>query len=123
MRVAIIASPEVDFYQMDRILPRSTKEIMTDGTGPTERNVHQYCQFTEISYREFPPKPDPFRIKEPGAHLMKMIELADLVIILWHAMDYKPGRAMSAALIDKMVHCYFVQGRQLHSLIPHPVPA
>lgn len=120
MRVAIIASPKVDFRGFNRILPLATKEILTDGSGPTEKNAKIYCEFTQIRYREFPPVRDPYGIRPPNEHIMKMMNQADLIIILWNGDHLKPGRAVSSVMIDKMVHCYLVNGDTLCSLVPHP---
>ena len=83
IKVAIVGSRGITFYQFERYLPESTSEILSGGAKGIDTCAREFAKEHQIPFTEFLPDYHRFGRAAPIKRNDRLIDAADMVLIFW----------------------------------------
>lgn len=83
MKIAIVGSRNVEFFDIAKFLPENITEIVSGGAKGVDLIARKYAEENKIPIKEFLPDYRRYRYGAPLKRNLQIIEYADEVIAFW----------------------------------------
>lgn len=83
MKVAIVGSRSIEYFDLSQFLPEQTTEIVSGGAAGVDTIAKNYAVTHNIKYTEFLPEYQKYGRNAPLLRNVSIIEYADEVLVFW----------------------------------------